>query len=145
MLFQAGRASGLAESRGRFAMFAAAASVVVVGLGMFSFAERSRRHALEIALTEIRKDEPAGEPRPERRLGRSLPPPRSSSVAGPISIASNDPSPYNYRALSLLENPGEFVESVAMTGALKSARAPSGADSRQAPLRVRDSGKLLEF
>jgi hypothetical protein len=153
MLFQAGRASAQAESRGPFLIFVAAALVVVVGLGMLSFAERSRRHALEVVIAgleqrqSLREGKPSGEPQFDRGLGRSLarPPVSSSSFVPPVSIISNDASPYSYRALSLLENPGVEQERRPRAAAVQSARPSTAAAAEQAPLRVRDTGKLLEF
>jgi hypothetical protein len=129
MLFEAGRARAEAGSRLRFLMLALGALVVIVGLGMFSFVERSKRRALEVAIAglEQRREAPA------------------SSFAPPVLIASNDVSPYSYRALSLLENPAGLHEWGPTAGALEPARARTGMETEQTPLRVRDAGKLLEF
>jgi hypothetical protein len=129
MLFEAGRAKAQADFRGRFLTLAAAAIVVIIGLGVFSFVERTNRHALEVAIAvlEQRREAPA------------------SSVIPPFSIASNDASPYSYRALSLLESSGGLHEWELAADAKQPARHAIGAKSEQAPLRVRDSGKLLQF
>jgi hypothetical protein len=129
MLFEAGRARAQADSRRRFLMLASAATLVVVGLGVFSFVERSKRLALEVAIAGLE----------ERREA-----PASSSVP-PFSIASNDDSPYSYRALSHLQGSGGLHESELAADAMRPARGSTGAQSEQAPLRVRDTGKLLQF
>jgi hypothetical protein len=129
MLFEAGRASAQADSRGRFLMLASAAIVVITGLGVFSFVERSKRYALENAIAHL-----------EQR--REAPAPY---VIPPFSIASNDASPYSYRALSLLEGASGLHEWELKADAMRPARNSTGADSEQAPLRVRDAGKLLQF
>jgi hypothetical protein len=110
-------------------MLASGALVVIIGLGVFSFVEQSKRHALEVAMAGL---EQRREPMP-------------SSFAAPVSIASNNVSPFSYRTLSLLENPGGLGEWEPTSGALEPFRARAGAESEQAPLRVRDAGKLLEF
>jgi hypothetical protein len=129
MLFDAGRAAARADARGRFLTLAAAALAVVTGLGLSLFIERSRRHSLEVALAGFEHRQQS---------------PPSSSIP-PVSIATNDASPYSYRALSLLENSGGLCEFRPPIGALQPDRAPPGAEAERAPLRVRDTEKLLQF
>jgi hypothetical protein len=129
MLFEAGRAKAQADFRGRFLTLAAAAIVVIIGLGVFSFVERSKRHDLEVAIAvlEQRREPPA------------------SNAVPPVSIATNDDSPYSYRSLSLLEGSGGLREWEVAADAMQPASNSTGADSEQTPLRVRDTGKLLQF
>jgi hypothetical protein len=101
----------------------------MIGLGVFSVVERSKRQALEVALAGL---EQRREPAPP-------------DVVPPVLIASNEISPYSYRVLSLRENPDRVHEWDAKASVQQSARARTGAEIEQAPLRVRDTGKLLEF
>jgi hypothetical protein len=129
MLFEAGRASAQADARMRSVLFASVASVVIIGLAAFSFTERSKRHALELAMA--RSDQNRTEP-----ASREIP---------PLSIASNDNSPYSYRALSRLESSSGLLEWDPTADAIPATRNSTGALSAQRPLRVRDTGKLLQF
>jgi hypothetical protein len=129
MLFEAGRATAQADFRGRFLTLASAAIVVIIGLGVFSLIERSKRHAAEAVIAGLE----------QRRE------PASSSFVPPISIASNDDSPYSYRALSHLQGSGGLREWEPTADTMRPAPNPTGADGEQAPLRVRDAGKLLQF
>jgi hypothetical protein len=129
MLFEAGRASAQADARVRFVVLSSVASVVVIGLAAFSFTERSKRHALELAFARLDQNR-------EKPASREIP---------PLSIASNDNSPYSYRALSRLESSSGLLESVPTPDAIPAARNSTGALSNQRPLRVRDTGKLLQF
>ena len=129
MLFEAGRARALTIYRGRMLMLVTAAAVVCTSLGISLARERSERHALELAFARL---EPTRSSQP-------------SDLIPPVSIASNEGSPYSYRALSLLENSSELDEWLPAAGAGKSEGTDPGAATEPVPLRVRDAGKLLQF
>jgi hypothetical protein len=129
MLFEAGRASAQAAARVRLAVLTSVASVFIIGLTAFSFTERSKRHALELAIARFDRNR-------EEPTSREIP---------PLSIASNDSSPYSYRALSRLESSGGLLEWNPTAEAIPAATNPTGAMSKHQPLRVRDAGKLLQF
>ena len=129
MLFEAGRDSARAIFRGRFLTLAAATLVVVTGLGLSLIRERSNRHSLEVALAGLE--------------GKRTSPPYDAIP--PVSIASNEISPYSQRALSLLAEAGSLDEWSPSGGDLKPDRPPTGAETEPARLRVRDAGTLLQF
>jgi hypothetical protein len=129
MLFEAGRARALTVSRGRMLMLALANVVLVGGLAISLFHERSQRHALELAFA-VQVHTPTAPP--------------TDSIP-PVWIASNDGSPYSYRALSLLQSSSEPDEWRPATGAGQSDGTRPGAESEMVPLRVRDTTKLLQF
>jgi hypothetical protein len=129
MLFEAGRASAQAGARTRFLMLAAATLTVSLGLGLTLVRERSACHALELTIADLQRKQAST--------------PIDSVASAPV--AANDSQPYSYRALSLVQFAGDSYEPVHAKKSLQPGRAAAGSSAREVPLRVRDTGKVLQF
>jgi hypothetical protein len=129
MLFEAGRASAQAAARARFLTLAVVTLAVSIGLGLSLVSERSGRHALELAFADL------------ERKQSSTP----IDTIPPAPVATNDFSPYSYRALSLVQTPVGFHDPDPREKSSEPVRASAGSNAAQAPLRVRDTGKVLQF
>lgn len=129
MLFEAGRASAQAGARARFLMLAAATVAVSIGLGLSLFSERSGRHALELAIADLER----------KQVSAPI------DTIAPAPVAVNDSPPYSYRALSLVQFPGDSYDPDPAEKSLQPGRASAGSNAAQVPLRVRDTAKVLQF